>query len=165
MRRFIGLGFLLVAAWWLTGCATGEPRLQGTWKSNKVPMGVEMVKVTTVQTVKVGKGKHKTTKKVPKTVTVAKTKSAPAYVDLVLRYRGATLIIEMPSGSGDKPLHSKLTYEVVASDDQSVTIDVKEPTTGVKKRIHITFDGPNRYTVDPAGGVGWKEYYVRVEGR
>lgn len=165
MKRFTSLGFLLLVGLWLAGCATGEPRLQGTWKSRKAPMPVEMVKVTTMQTVKVGKGKRKTTKQVPKTVTVAKTKSAPPYIDLILKYQGARVTIELPPENGSRPLRHTLSYEVVTSDNTSVTIDVREPTTGTIKRIQIFFDGPNRYWVNPAGGQGWKEYYDRIEKR
>ena len=48
-----GFHILFIIFAFLSGCATGDPRLQGTWKSHKVPMPVEMVKVTQTQTVKV----------------------------------------------------------------------------------------------------------------
>lgn len=160
MGKFIGL-FVLFAL--LTGCATGDPRLLGTWKSHKVPMPVEMVKETRMQTVKVRKGSRKT-KKVPKTVMVAKSKSAPPYIDLVLRYdRSRVTMLYPPNAEGNRPRVS-MPYQVAASDEKSVVIDLLEPT-GARTRIHIFFDGPNRYWVNPAGGEGWKEFYERVESR
>jgi len=42
---------------------------------------------------------------------------------------------------------------------------VREPVTGTNERIEISFDGPNRYYVNPTGGEGWKEYYERIEKR
>lgn len=164
MGKFSALAFLLAAALLLGGCASGDPRLQGTWKSNKVPMPTEMIKVTKVETVKVRKGSRKT-KKVAKTTMVAKTKSAPPYIDLIVKYDRAIMILQLPSESGGKPARISFPYEVAASDEKSVTIDVKEPTTGAKERIQITFDGPNRYWVNPAGGQGWKEYYDRIQKR
>jgi len=163
MGRLIRIGCLLAAACWLGGCATGDPRLQGTWKSNKVPMPVEMVKTTQMQTVKVRKGSKKT-KKVPKTVMVAKTKSAPPYIDLVLRYDRARVTIQYPPDAQGKTPRISMPYEVADSDEKSVVIDLLEPT-GSKTRIHIFFDGPNRYWVNPAGGEGWKEYYDRIQTR
>lgn len=157
-------GTLLAAAVCLTGCASGDPRLQGAWKSNKVPMPVEMVKVTRVETVRVRKGSRKT-KKVPKTVMVAKTKSAPRYLDLILKYERARLTFEFPASAGAGPRRISVPYEVAASDAKSVIIDVREPVTGGKERIQISFDGPNRYWVNPTGGEGWKEYYERIEKR
>lgn len=162
MGKFFGLTVLLALALWLTGCATGEPRLQGTWKSNKVPMGTEMVKVTKMQTVKVGKGRKKKTKQVPTTVTVARPKSAPPYIDLIVRYEGAHMTLLVPGEGAERPKRAKFTYEVVESDEKSVTIDILEPTTQTKRRIQIFFEGPNRYYVNPVGGEGWKEYYVRI---
>ena len=164
MGKFSALALLLAVALWLSGCASGDSRLQGTWKSNKVPMPTEMVKVTKVETVRVRKGSRKT-KKVPKTVMIAKTKSAPPYIDLVVKYERALMIIQLPTAEGERPQRISFPYEVAASDEKSVTIDVKEPTTGSKERIQITFDGPNRYWVNPAGGQGWKEYYDRIQKR
>lgn len=161
MGRFSGRSFLLVAALGFAGCATGEPRLQGTWKSHKVPMPVEMVKETRMETVRVRKGSRKT-KKVPKTVTVAKTKSAPPYIDLTLKYEGATLTMEVPSGDGQPPLRRKMPYKVAASDANSVSIALPQPGTKEPDIIQIVFEGPNRYWVNPANGEGWKEYYDRV---
>ena len=164
MGKITALACLLTTACWLTGCASGDPRLQGTWKSNKVPMPTEMVKVTKMETVRVRKGSRKT-KKVPKTVLVAKTKSAPAYLDLVVKYERSHLIIQLPSEDGGKPPRISLPYEVAASDEKSVTINVREPVSGTRERIEISFDGPNRYYVNPTGGEGWKEYYERIEKR
>jgi hypothetical protein len=164
MGKIMGPAALLAAAIWFTGCASGDPRLQGTWKSNKVPMPVEMVKVTKVQTVRVSK-RSKKTKRVPKTVMVAKTKSAPRYLDLVLKYERARITFEYPSIDGAGPRRISVPYSVAASDEKSVIIDVREPVTGEKERIEISFDGPNRYWVNPAGGEGWREYYERVQKR
>jgi len=164
MGKFTGLATLLAAGWWLTGCASGDPRLQGTWKSNKVPMPVEMVKVTKVETVRIRKGSRKT-KKVPKTVMLAKTKSAPRYLDLILKYERARLTFEFPAADGAGPRRISVPYEVAASDEKSVVIDLREPVTGEKERIQISFDGPNRYWVNPSGGEGWKEYYERIAKR
>lgn len=163
MRKFLGLICVLATAGWLTGCATGDPRLQGTWKSNKVPMPTEMVKVTKMQTVKVRKGSKKT-KKIPKTVMVAKTKSAPAYIDLILRYSGARVTFEFPAEDGGRRPRITMPYQVAESDEKSVTIDLKEPS-GNTSRVQIFFDGPNRYWVNPVGGEGWKEYYDKIESR
>lgn len=164
MGKFTGLATLLAAVWWLAGCASGDPRLQGTWKSNKVPMPVEMVKVTKVETVRISK-RSKRTKKVPKTVMVAKTKPAPRYLDLILKYERARLTFEFPPAAGAGPRRISVPYEVASADEKSVVIDVREPVTGQKERIQISFDGPNRYWVNPCGGEGWKEYYQRVEKR
>ncbi len=164
MGKFTGLATLLAAGWWLTGCASGDPRLQGTWKSNKVPMPVEMVKVTKVETVRIRKGSRKT-KKVPKTVMLAKTKSAPRYLDLILKYERARLTFEFPAADVAGPRRISVPYEVAASDEKSVVIDLREPVTGEKERIQISFDGPNRYWVNPSGGEGWKEYYERIAKR
>ncbi len=164
MGKFTPLAVSLAVGLWLTSCATGDPRLRGTWKSNKVPMPVEMVKVTKMQPVKIRKGSRKT-KLVPKTVTVAKTKSAPPYLDLVVKYERSYLVIEFPPKDGGPPARVSLPYEVTASDEKSVCIDVRDPAAGTKERIEISFDGPNRFWVNPAGGEGWKEYYDRVEKR
>lgn len=164
MGKFTGLATLLAAGLWLTGCASGDPRLQGTWQSHKVPMPVEMVKVTKIETVRVSK-RSKRTKKVPKTVMVAKTKSAPRYLDLVLKYECARLTFEFPPADGAGPRRISVPYAVAAADEKSVVIDVREPLSGEKERIQISFDGPNRYWVSPSGGEGWKEYYQRVEKR
>lgn len=161
MRKFIRLAFFLVVAFVLTGCATGDPRLEGTWRSHKVPMPVEMVKQTKMETVRVRKGSRKT-KQVPRTVMVAKTKSAPPYVDLVLKYEGASVTMLIPGENGGPPLKRKLAYKVAASDANSVAIAIPQPGTGTPDTIKIVFDGPNRYYVDPANGEGWKEYYERV---
>lgn len=154
----------LAAGLLLAGCASGDPRLRGTWKSNKVPMPVEMVKVTKMETVRVRKGSRKT-KKVPQTVMVAKTKAAPPYLDLVVKYERAHLVIEFPSKNGGEPVRVSLPYKVATSDEKSVAIDVREPVSGTTERIEISFDGPNRFWVTPANGEGWKEYYERVEKR
>ncbi len=164
MGKFTAPAALFVAALWLSGCATGDPRLRGTWKSNKVPMPVERVKVTKMEQVKIRKGSRKT-KLVPKTVTVAKTKSAPPYLDLVVKYERTYLVIEFPPKDGGPPARVSLPYEVAASDEKSVLIDVRDPAAGTKERIEISFDGPNRFWVNPAGGEGWKEYYERVGKR
>lgn len=164
MGKITGWVTLVVAALWLTGCATGDPRLQGTWKSHKVPMPVEMVKVTKMETVKVRKGSRKT-KKVPRTVTVARSKPAPPYIDLVVQYQRSHLIIELPPEDGDRSQRISLPYEVTTSDANSVVIAVREPVSGAKDHIRITFDGPNRYWVNPAGGEGWREYYERIDKR
>ena len=164
MGRKTGLAALIAVGFWVSGCASGEPRLQGTWKSNKVPMPVEMVKVTTMETVKVRKGSRKT-KRVPKTVMVAKSKSAPPYLDLVLKYERAHLTFEISAENGSVPRRVSVPYEVAASSADSVFIDVRQPVTGQKERIQISFDGPDRYWVSPVGGQGWKEYYQRIEKR
>jgi hypothetical protein len=161
MGSLHGSRFLLVVALALTGCATGEPRLQGTWKSHKVPMPVETVKVTKMETVRVRKGSRKT-KKVPKTVTLTKTQSAPPYIDLVLKYEGSSLTMMLPSANGE-PMRKKIPYKVVSSDVNSVAIALPQPGTKTMDYIQITFDGPNRYWVAPANGEGWKEYYSRVK--
>lgn len=144
-----------------TGCATGDPRLQGTWRSHKVPMPVVMVKETKMETVRVRKNSRKT-KQVPKTVMVAKTKSAPPYIDLVLKYEGSSLTMVVPSENGDAPLRRKIPYKVAASDANSVAIALSQPGTGSTDYIQIVFDGPNKYWVNPANGDGWREYYERV---
>lgn len=164
MGKFMGTAALVAAALCFTGCASGDPRLQGTWKSHKVPMPVEMVKVTKIQTVRVSK-RSKRTKKVPTTVMVAKTKPAPRYLDLVLKYERARLTFEYPSTDGAGPRRISVPYSVAASGEKSVVIDVREPRTGEKERIEISFEGPNRYWVNPAGGEGWREYYERVQKR
>lgn len=162
MGKFTSLASLLVAALWLAGCATGDPRLQGTWKSHKVPMPVEMVKVTKMETVRVKKGSRKT-KQVAKTVTVAQSKSAPPYIDLLIKYHSAYLTMELPPRPDGQVPRVTFPYKVLASDDKSVEIEITEPTTKVQKRIKMLFEGPNRYYVEPAGGQGWKEYYERVQ--
>jgi len=164
MGKFTALAAVFAAVLWLTGCASGEPRLRGTWKSNKVPMPVEMVKVTKMEPVKIRKGSRKT-KLVPKTVTVAKTKAAPPYLDLIVKCERTYLVIEFPPKNGGPPARVSLPYEVAASDEKSVVIDVRDPAVGTKERIEISFDGPNRFWVNPAGGEGWKEYYDRIEKR
>lgn len=164
MGKFTGLASLLAVGVLLSGCASGDPRLQGAWKSNKVPMPVEMIKVTKVEIVKVRKGSRKT-KKVPKTVMVAKTQSAPRYLDLILKYERTRLTFEFPPADGAGPRRISVPYEVASADEKTVVIDVREPVTGEKERIQISFDGPNRYWVSPAGGQGWKEYYERIEKR
>lgn len=161
MGRICTLGFLLAVAVALTSCATGDPRLQGTWQSHKVPMPMEMVKVTTMQTVRVRKG-SKRTKKVPRTVTVAKPKPAPPYIDLILKYRGSSLTMYMKDKNG-QPIQRKVSYSVSAADEKSVEIAVKDPLTGEPQSIQILFEGPNKYWVEPADGQGWKEYYQRIE--
>lgn len=164
MGKFSGLAMLLALGVSLAGCASGDPRLQGSWKSNKVPMAVEMVKVTKTETVRVSK-KSKRTKKVQRSVMVAKTKSAPRYIDLVLRCERARLTFEFPPADGSGPRRISVPYEVASSDESSLVIDVREPVSGAKERIQISFDGPNRFWVSPAGGEGWKEYYQRIEKR
>ena len=164
MGKFTILVAMLAAGISLSGCATGDPRLRGTWKSNKVPMPVEMVKVTKMEPVKIRKGSRKT-KLVPKTITVAKTKSAPPYLDLVVKYERAYLVIEFPPKDGGPPARVSLPYKVAAFDEKSASIDVRDPAAGTMERIEISFDGPNRFWVNPAGGEGWKEYYERVEQR
>lgn len=163
MAKFTGIALLFSAGLWLVGCASGDPRLQGTWRSNKVPMPMEMVKVTKMETVRVSK-RSKRTKKVPKTVMVAKAKSAPRYLDLILRYDRAKLTFEYLGESGE-PRRISVPYEVASSDANSVTIDVRDPRSGTRERILISFDGPDRYWVSPANGEGWKEYYQRIEKR
>lgn len=162
MRKTVGLFWVLAGALLLGGCASGEPRLQGAWKSHKVPMPVEMVKVTRMETVRVSK-RSKRTKKVPRTVTVARSKSAPSYQDLVLRCDRARLTFEFTGGG--EPRRISVPYSVAASDEKSVVIDLREPVTGSKERVQISFDGPDRFWVSPAGGAGWKEYYQRIEKR
>lgn len=164
MGKFSGLALLLALGALLTGCASGDPRLQGSWKSNKVPMPVEMVKVTKTETVRVSK-KSKRTKKVQRSVMVAKTKSAPRYLELILRCERARLTFEFPPSDGAGPRRVSVPYEVASANETSVVIDVREPVTGEKERIQISFDGPNRFWVTPAGGEGWKEYYQRIEKR
>jgi hypothetical protein len=164
MGKFLGLASLLVVSVLLVGCASGDPRLQGSWKSNKMPMAVEMVKVTKTETVRVSK-KSKRTKKVQRSVMVAKTKSAPRYLDLVLRCERARLTFEFSASDGAGPRRISVPYEVAAADATSLVIDVREPATGAKERIQISFDGPNRFYVSPAGGEGWKEFYQRIEKR
>jgi hypothetical protein len=161
MGKFSGLALLSALALWLTGCASGDPRLQGTWKSNKVPMPVEMVKVTKTETVRVSK-RSKKTKKVKRTVMVPKPKSAPRYIDIVLRCEGARLTFEFPTSGGEGPRRISVPYKVAAADDRSVVLDLREPFSKTTERVQISFDGPNRFWVSPAGGEGWKEYYVRV---
>jgi len=161
MGKLGGWRFLLVVALGLTGCATGEPRLQGTWRSHKVPMPVEMVKETRVETVRVRKGSRKT-KKVAKTINVPKTKAAPPYIDLVVKYEGASLTMVMPSEGGGAPLRRKMPYKVVSSNANSVSIALPQPGTPKPDVIEIVFEGPNRYWVNPANGEGWKEYYDKV---
>jgi hypothetical protein len=73
--------------------------------------------------------------------------------------------MEFPSKNGGKPVRVSLPYKVVASDEKSVSIDVREPVSGTNSRIEISFDGPNRYWVSPSGGEGWKEYYERIKTR
>ncbi len=98
MGKCAGLGLLLAAGCLLAGCATGDPRLEGTWKSAKVPMPVEMVKVTKMETVRVRKG-GKRTRQVPRTTMVAKSKEAPPYVNLILRCERSSITIELPGES------------------------------------------------------------------
>jgi len=124
-------------------------------------MAVEMVKETRMETVRVRKNSRKT-KKVPKTVMVAKTKTAPPYIDLVLKYEGASLTMVMPSEDGGAPLRRKMPYKVAASDANSVSIALNQPGSITPDYIQIVFDGPNKYWVDPANGEGWREYYERV---
>jgi len=164
MGKFTALAALLAAGLWLTGCATGDPRLRGTWRSNKVPMPVEMVKVTKMVAVPIRKGSRKT-RQVPKILTVAKTKSAPEYLDLVLKYERTYLVIEFPSKDGLTTARVSLPYAVTPTGENSLLIDVSEPASEKKGRIEISFDGPNRFWVNPAGGEGWKEYYERVGKR
>jgi len=164
MGKHTHLACLFAAGLCLTGCTTVDPRLRGTWKSNKVPMPVEMVKVTKMETVPIRKGSRKT-KLVPKILTVAKTQSAPEYLDIVLKYERSYLVIEFPSKDGGTPDRVSLPYKVSASGGDSVFIDVSEPASGKKGRIEISFDGPNRYYVIPSGGKGWKEYYERMGKR
>jgi hypothetical protein len=164
MGKFSGIALLMALGLLCAGCASGDPRLQGSWRSNKVPMPVEMVKVTKTETVRVSK-KSKKTKKVQRTVMVAQTKSAPRYIDLVLRCERARLTFEFPPADGSGPRRISVPYEVAAADASSVVIDVREPVSGSKERIQISFDGPNRFWVSPAGGEGWKEYYQRIEKR
>ena len=164
MGKHTHLACLFAAGLCLTGCTTVDPRLRGTWKSNKVPMPVEMVKVTKMETVPIRKGSRKT-KLVPKILTVAKTQSAPEYLDLVLKYERSYLVIEFPSKDGVTTARVSLPYAVTVSGGNSLLIDVSEPASGKKGRIEISFDGPNRFWVNPAGGEGWKEYYERVEKR
>lgn len=164
MGKFLGTAALLVLALFFAGCASGDPRLQGTWKSNKMPMPVEMVKVTKTENVRVSK-RSKKTKKVQRTVMVAKAKTAPRYIDLVLRCERARLTFEFPATDGSGPRRISVPYQVAAADEKSVVIDLREPVSGTKERIQISFDGPNRFWVSPAGGEGWKEYYQRIEKR
>jgi hypothetical protein len=162
MGKFSGFALLSALAMWLVGCASGDPRLQGTWKSNKVPMPVEMVKVTKTEKVRVSK-RSKKTKKVQRTVMVAKSKPAPRYIDLVLRCERARLIFEFPPADGTGPRRISVPYVVAASDEKSVVIDLREPISGTKERVQISFDGPDRFWVSPANGEGWREYYQRIE--
>ena len=164
MGKFLGLAALTALALLLGGCASGDPRLQGTWKSNKVPMPVEMVKVTKTESVRVSK-RSKKTKKVQRTTMVAKTKSAPRYIDLVLRCERARLTFEFPPADGSGPRRISVPYQVASSDATSLVIDLREPRSGVKERVQISFDGPNRFWVSPARGEGWKEFYQRIEKR
>lgn len=164
MGKFSAFALLLALGALLTGCASGDPRLQGTWKSNKVAMPVEMVKVTKTETVRISK-KSKKTKKVQKSVMVAKTKSAPRYIDLVLRCERAKLTFEFSPADGSGPRKISVPYEVASANENSLVIDLRQPATGAKERIQISFDGPNRFWVNPAGGEGWKEFYQRIEKR
>ncbi len=54
---------------------------------------------------------------------------------------------------------------MIASDEKSVVIGVRQPDTEEIGQIQISFDGPDRFWVNPAGGEGWKEYYQRIEKR
>jgi hypothetical protein len=164
MGTHLGVLAALLAALVLTGCASGDPRLQGTWKSHKVPMPVEMVKVTKMETVRALKGSRKT-KKVPKTVLVAKTPSAPPYLDLIIRCHGARMTLEFPSAQADGPQRVTLPYQVIDGQGDTLTISLREPATGGTDRIEISFDGPNRFWVQPSGGAGWKEFYERLPSR
>lgn len=164
MGKFLALASLLAMGTLLTGCASGDPRLQGTWKSNKVAMPVEMVKVTKTETVRISK-RSKKTRKVQRSVMVAKTKSAPSYIDLVLRCERAKLTFEFSPADGSVPRRISVPYEVASADAKSLVIDIRQPATGAKERIQISFDGPNRFWVNPAGGEGWKEFYQRIEKR
>jgi hypothetical protein len=148
----------------LAGCATGDPRLQGTWKSHKVPMPVEMVKVTKMETVRVRKGSRKT-KKVPKTVMVAKSQPAPPYLDLIIRCQGARMTLEFPSSRADDPQSVTLPYQVTDGAGDRLTISLREPTTGSTEHIEISFEGPDRFWVQPSGGEGWREFYERLPSR
>jgi len=161
MWRITGFAALLALGALLTGCASGDPRLQGTWRSHRVSMPVEMVKVTKMQTVKVGK-RGKKTKQVPKTVMVAKSKPSPPYLDLTLKYEGAHLTFEYPPSDGAGPGRISVGYKVVESDETSSTIELRDPASGEKARIRMVFDGPDRYWVKMTGGEGWKEYYQRI---
>lgn len=126
-------------------------------------MPSEMVKVTKMQTVRVRKGSRRT-KKVPKTVLVAKPKAAPPYIDLVLTCDRSHMTIKFPA-DGPKARGVTIPYKVAASDEKSVTISIRNPGTGELQTIQLSFDGPNRFWVQPYGGEGWKEFYERVEGR
>ena len=164
MGKFSGLALLSALALLFTGCAAGDPRLQGNWKSHKVPMPVEMVKVTKTETVRVSK-RSKKTKKVQRTVMVAKPREAPLYIDIVLRCERSRLTFEFPPADGAPARRISVPYTVAASDEKSLLIDLREPLSGNKERVQISFDGPNRFWVSPAGGSGWKEYYQRIEKR
>ena len=160
MGKFAGL-IVVVAAALSSGCATGDPRLQGTWKSHKVPMPVVMVKETKMETVRVRKGSRRT-KQVPRTVMVAREQSAPPYLPLTLRFEGSSVTFELPAESGDRPWRKKVPYKVAATDEKSIAIALNRPGSSSTDYIQMVFDGPDRYWVNPAGGQGWKEYYDRV---
>jgi hypothetical protein len=126
----------------LAGCASGDHRIEGRWKSN------QQLTVATIQ--------------LRKPITPARRAKLNAlFGKLVLIYDRAHITAEMPPTNGHPVWHNRMRYRVVASDSNSVALVSSDPLTGEREISHIHFDGPNRYWLYLHGS-GWKEYFDRI---
>jgi len=126
----------------LAGCASGDHRLEGRWKSNK------QLTVATIH--------------FSKPITPAKrTKFEGIFGKLVLTYDRTHVTAEMPPTNGHPVWRNSNRYRVVASDSDSLAYVSTNPLTNEREISHVHFDSPNRYWLYLHGS-GWKEYFDRI---
>jgi len=68
---------------------------------------------------------------------------------------------ELPPKHDEEPSRQRIVYRVIASDADSVTIELKDAPTGHDITNLIHFVGPNRYWIS-VGDRGGREYFDRL---
>ena len=127
------------------GCASTDPRLIGSWKSNK--------KLTVASL------------RYPKPIAAAKrARFESLFGKMVVTYDRTHVTLETPPTPGQPAWRDRSRYRVVASDQNSVALVSTNPLTGEREISHVHFDSPDRYWLY-LYGTGWKEYFDRIAPR
>ncbi|PTY01861.1 hypothetical protein DB347_25235 [Opitutaceae bacterium EW11] len=77
-------------------------------------------------------------------------------------FTGSEASFDMPAAGGRPAWHQKVTYSVVATVGNKITISWSDQVSKKTETMIITFENPDQYWV-ALPNPGWREYFDRVK--
>lgn len=144
MRKIISLLILVacVSAGGANAAEQSDPRLLGTWKSNRE---------LTLPTLQLGKDAKPETR----------ARLAALFGKVVVTYTKTKISAVLPADGPKKEWNFSAEYLVLAKTETTVVIRSPNGKSGEMEDQTITFEGPNRYWID-LGHQRGREYFDRV---